>query len=1117
MRFKNVLLLLAAFLIVGLVTPITPALAQTETGRIIGTVTDPTDLVVPGATVTLTSKTTGAVRTSVTDAVGRYVIANVQPGTYTLKVELSGFSPQTSDVSVSVGQSVAVDSKLRVAGAAEVVSVTGEVPVVNVSTAEVSTTITQQQIKELPTITRDPYDLVAISGNVNDQDPTIFSGDTPRGVKGFSINGLRSTSTNALLDGAANNDEFTGSVGESIPLDAVQEFSVVSSNFSAQYGRATSGIVNVITKSGTNEFHGTGYEFFRNEKMATRTVDQIARGIEKSPFNRNQPGFAVGGPIIRNKAQFFLSGEFTRVRSNATDISWVPTPEFLATTSATTRAYFAKYALVTPINGPVVTRGAITSNPGGPFAALPASLPIFGQVQRSLPVDAGGGSPQNTQQWIARVDWTMGSNTAMYVRYALENSDFLLGSNANSPFQGFDTGSSDNNHNILYSFTRVWSPRLTSQSKVVFNRLKNLQPLGAQPDTPGLYIKSTTTNLLGIRIALPGYLPFAPGSAIPFGGPQNLFQYYQDLTWVKGAHDLRFGGSYVRIMDNRAFGAYENAVQYLGSSLPNALDNLVRGQIFEFDGAVDPKGKFPGDTLTLPATSPNFTRNNRYNEYAFYFNDSWAVSRRLTASLGMRYEYYGVQHNTDPRLDSNFYYGSGNSKPEQIKNGSVQIAEDSPVGGLWAPDKNNFAPRLGLAWDLRGDGRSSIRGGYGMAYERNFGNVTFNVIQNPPNYLTVSLIAGSDVPTLPIFTDNAGPLAGTGTKVLPAASLRHVDQNIVNAYAHFWSASYQQELAANTAASVEYTGSRGVDLYTINRENGPGSGRALLGLTTSRENTQYGTINGRANGGKSEYHGVTFSVENRGLLNTGLSFTGKYTISRAKDNLSSTFSESNNNGNLGLLDPYNPDLDYSYADFDVRHRFSTSAIWAIPGPKSGVWQQVAGGWQTAVTFTAQSGAPFTIYDCTNSQLSCPRLLLVGNQPSPSSNPAATGDPNTYAYLDLTSQLSGAGTYVNAKSGNSDFGPFPANMMARNLFRKPGKWNSDAIFAKRFQLGGVKAVQLRFELYNLFNHANLYADGSQNDISGFSQMTAFKGDTGSGDGVPAGDGQRRFQFGVKFEF
>ncbi len=1110
-------LLLCLALQLALVTGV--AFAQTETGRISGTVSDPQGIATPGVTVTATAVATGAIRTTVTDTAGKFVIANLLPATYDVSYQLSGFKTAKTTVALRVGAEMSADMKLEVGGVSESVSVVSHTEQINTRTAEIVNTITETQIRSLPTITRDPYDLIAIAGNVNDQDPTIYSGDTARGVRGFSINGLRSTATNALLDGAANNDEFTGSVGQSVPLDAVQEFSVISSNFSAQYGRATAGIVNVATKAGSNVFHGTGYEFFRNEKLSTRTVDQKARDIEKSPFRRDQPGFSLGGPIVKDKAQFFVSAEFTRVRSDATDISWVPTPEFLARTAGNSQAYFAKYPLATGINGPVITRGQIASNPGGPFAALPANLPIFGQVQRQIPIDAGGGTPQNSQQLVARVDWTLGTNNTAYVRYALENATFLNGSNANSPFKGFDTGATDNNHNVLFSLTRVWSSRMTSQSKVVFNRLKNEQPLGDQPDTPGLYMRSTPTTLLGVRIALPGYLPFAPGSAIPFGGPQNLLQLYHDQDVLQGHHDLRFGGSFVRIMDDRTFGAYENSVMTLGANTPNALDNLVIGQLQQFQGAVDPQGKYPLQSITLPVKAPNFTRNNRYNEYAFYANDAWSIASNVTVNLGVRYEFYGVQHNSDPSLDSNFYYGSGSTPAEQIRNGSVQIASSSPAGGLWNPDKNNIAPRVGIAWDVRGDGRTSIRGGYGKAFERNFGNVTFNVIQNPPAYAVVALVAGTDVAVIPITTDNAGPLAGTGTKLLPPVSLRHVDENIVNASAQFWSGSFQQELSGRTIVSVEYSGSKGADLYTLNRENGPGSGLHYLGGTVSRENPQYGTINGRASNGKSLYHGVTFGVDNRSLAGSGLAFTSKYTVAHSKDNLSSTFSESNNNGNLGLLDPYDPNLDYGDADYDVRNRFSASAIWDLPFGKNsrGAVKQIIGGWQANVIFTAQTGAPFTIYDCSNSSLSCPRLLLVGSLPSVNKDPRSTGDPNTYAYLDLTSQLSKAGSYVDPRSGLSDFGPFPSNMTARNLFRKPGKWNADAAFSKRFTFGRDMAAQLRFEVYNVLAHANLYVDGSQNDISGVTTVTAFRGDIGSGDGVPAGDGQRRVQIGLKFEF
>lgn len=1097
------------------------AAAQTETGRIAGMVVDEQGGAVPGVNVTATSVATGASRSTVTDGTGNYVLANLLPASYEVSFRIQGFRTTTMRVQLTVGAEVAADATLAVGGITETVAITATAERVNVRTAEIATTISQQQITELPTLTRDPYDLISITGNVSDQDPTGVGETEGRGARGFAINGLRSTATNVLLDGAANNDEFTGAVGQSVPLDSVQEFSVISSNFSAQYGRATAGIVNVATKAGSNEFRGSAYEFFRNQKLSTRTIDQEERDIEKSPFDRHQAGFSIGGPIRKNRAHFFANVEYIRVRSTSTEIALVPTPEFLARTAPATQNFFSKYALAAPIAGPFVTRGEIGGTPGGPFAGLPASLPVFGQVQRKIPTNAGGGSPQDTLQLVGRVDWTMGDNMNAYVRYALENQEFLVGSNANSPYQGFDAGATEDNHNALFALTRVWSPRLTTQSKIVFNRLKNLQPLGDQPDGPTLYARSTTTRISGVRIAFPGYLPFQPGSAIPFGGPQNLIQTYHDGNWFGGKHDLRFGGSYVRIMDNRTFGAYQNSVQTLGASLAAAMDNLMLGQLLSFAGAIDPQGKFPGEIVTLPARQPNFTRNNRYNEFALYFNDAWAFQPNVTVNLGARYEYYGVQHNKDPRLDSNFYYGPGNQF-ERIRSGRAMITPDSPVKDLWAKDWNNIAPRVGIAWDVRGDGRTSLRGGYGIGYERNFGNVTFNVIQNPPNYAVVSLVAGVDVPQIPITTDNAGPLSGTGTKTLPRTSLRHVDQDIENAYAHFWSASFQQQLGGNTVAAIDYSGSRGEKLYTIEDPNKPGYGNVYLGDTAplSRLNAQYSNLNTRANKGISRYQSVTFAVENRGLGETGLSFTSRYTFGRAKDNLSSTFSESNNNFNLGLLDPFNPRLDFGFADFDVRHRFAASAIWQIPGGDAGstAMRQLVGGWQLNAIFVAQTGAPFTIFDCTNALTVCMRMLGVGSiDRNGRSDPPSTGDPNTFAYMDISSQLPAAGSYVHPKTDTNDVGPWPSNMTERNFFRRPGKWNADLVVAKRFRFAGRSALQVRIEMYNVFKHGNLYIDDASADISAGSSITAFRGDRGDNDGVPEGDGQRRAQIGVRFEF
>jgi hypothetical protein len=371
-------LLLAALLVNA------PAWAQTETGRITGVVQDTTGGVLPGVTVTARAPGTGLARTVQSDESGQYVFANLQPGAYEVTAELTSFRTQVAKVNVSVGASIGVDFKLEVSGTTETVTVSAERPSINTVNAEVATTITETQIRELPTITRNVYDLVAIAGTVSggrvDQGEEWT--ETTRGT-GYNINGQRASSTNVLLDGAANNNEFDTTVGQEVPLDSVQEFSVVTSNFSAEYGRASGGIVNVVTKSGTNAFRGTGYEFYRSDKLATNTFDNKANGIEKGEFTRHQMGFSIGGPIRRDRAHFFSNVEYIRVRSIDTLLSWIPTPEFIAASAQPTRDFFARYGGGTTINGPTLTRGEVSAILGGApgaFNSLPADLPVFGRV-----------------------------------------------------------------------------------------------------------------------------------------------------------------------------------------------------------------------------------------------------------------------------------------------------------------------------------------------------------------------------------------------------------------------------------------------------------------------------------------------------------------------------------------------------------------------------------------------------------------------------------------------------------------------------------------------------------------------------------------------------------------
>jgi hypothetical protein len=294
-------------------------------------------------------------------------------------------------------------------------------------------------------------------------------------------------------------------------------------------------------------------------------------------------------------------------------------------------------------NNDVFTVGELTQQlnlpAGTAFTNLPAGLPAFGQVIYPVPNDIGGGIPQNTYQAVAPFDFNWTPQTQLYGRYALESSDFFAGTNSFSPFAGFNTGSDIFNNNFLLNLTHTFSQRVVSQSKFAFNRLNNGQPLGARPPSPGLYFfANQPATISGFDVALPGYLPFNPGSAIPFGGPQNLFQLYEDVNYTRGAHQFRFGGTFLHIQDNRTFGAYENAVQTLGTGFSAALTNLVQGSLQQFQVAIDPQGRFPGETVTLPLTFPNFSRSNRFNEWAGYAQDSWRVNPRLTLNLGLRYE-----------------------------------------------------------------------------------------------------------------------------------------------------------------------------------------------------------------------------------------------------------------------------------------------------------------------------------------------------------------------------------------------------------------------------------------------------------------------------------------------
>jgi outer membrane receptor protein involved in Fe transport len=1108
---------------------------QAETGQIVGTVTDPSGAAIPGAMMTVKSITTGVVRTQNATDLGTFVFPNLLPDTYELTAEAPGFTTLKQQTTVTVGSKVSLDLKMEVGKAETVVQVEASAAAVtvNTETQTISQVLSTQQILELPTATRNPYSLVVTSGNVSEDDPT-GGGGTGRGA-GVTINGLRSSGTNILLDGVANNDEFDATVGQKVPLDSVQEIGIITNNFTAEYGRADAGIINVTTKSGTNDFHGTAYEFNRVSDLASNTFNNNAFGLSKPVFVRNQFGYSLGGPVKKNKLFFFSSTEWTRIRSAANITTLVPDPDLIAAAAPGTQAIFSTYGKLAPGASVLQTfsRNQLIALGADPCASASATggcmsynptAPMFDLVGYNAPSNSGAGNPENTYSMVQRVDYNVSDKTLIYARYALYSEADQAGGVSNSPYAGDNIGQTYFNNSLIVSLTHTFSPRFVSQSKLDFNRFLNDQPLPANGVVPSYYLGSATagTSLGPYTVYLPGDEPSSPGSGgYPFGGPQNFGEAYQDFSYSKGKHELRFGGTIEYLRDNRSYGAYNQSDQIFGNTFGSGVDNFLAGQLYSYEAAIDPQGKFPcvngvqtpSCTVNLPIGPPDFERSNRYHEGAVYFQDSWKVSRRLTVNLGLRWEYFGVQHNVNANLDSNFYPAGGaggDFGPGEfvgMENGMVDTTPNSPIKELWKPSLHNFGPRVGIAWDVFGDGKTSLRGGYSIGYERNFGNVTYNVLFNPPNFEVVDLIAGSNIPSIAAGPSNAGPLAGTsGSVALPPAELRYIQPNIPQAYAHLISASLEHQFGEGMHLEVDYSGSIGENLYDISYMNAPGMGNYYLGIPCNPADTltggpdpcdavlnnQYGLINRRGAAGYSTYNSMNVRYDIQNIRNSGLTLRLNYTWAHSLDDLSDSFSSSYNQFNLGYTDLVHPMVDYGNSEFDNRHRIAISAIYAPPFAHglSGPAKYLLDGWEFAPIFTARTGAPYNVYDLTNTNFIYTRVAANQVIPANGNEFVSTG-PNSFGILDFSKIA--VSEYINPTTGDSDFGPFPANMTGRDYFHSPGAYNLDFGVYKSVRFAERMFLQLRLEMFNMFNHSNEYVNiGGAYIANGTGTITASYG-------------------------
>jgi hypothetical protein len=1141
---------------------------------------------VTGATVKVKNLSTNAERITRSSATGDYTVVGLGPATYEVIVTASAFKPFTAKVEVTVGSQVTLAAKLSVAASTTEVQVVAEGgTAVNTQSQGLSQVIGAQQLEHLPSLTRDPYDFVALAGNVSNGDNTTVNANSGQNVNGrgvgYAINGQRETGTEILLDGVENVAVMNYSVGQRIPMDAMQEYSIITNNYSAEYGRASGGIVNVTTKPGTSSIHGSAWEFNRLSAYTANTynndAENAAAGSPVAPkgrYARNQSGFQVGGPVVKDKLFFMASSEWLLVRSSASESEEIFDPQFVSNyLPANTQAYFKAYgANPYPASSSLVTTAGTLSSSGYPIGlingitAVPSGAAVFDAVNFRAPYDAGGGDPGNTLRLVGRLDYTLESRTQMFGRVAIENADAYKGSWFYSGYPQYDVGSSNLNQSYLYSLAHSFSPNLFGDAKLSFTRYNASKSFDTSLlNTPSLIFTPASDPVTGGYVQMPGLINTGNGSgSLPNQSVQNTFQFAPDLAWNKGRHLMRFGGQLTYIQLNAAYTPYAQAQEQLGWTYQQSMADLANnagapgGSTLEsFEAGINPQGIYPcvanpgfwasgaisdlntnsDCALGTTLSAPNYGRSYRYSDWNLYTQDSYKLLRRLTVSYGLRYEHYGVQHDSNQSLDSNFYLGAGSSFLERVRNGSVQLA--SKMGGMYAPRWGTVAPRLGFAWDPFGTSKTSVRGGFGISYERDYARFTYNAAFTPPSIavLTSMCAAASGTCTAVVTNSNLGTSQG----YLPPVSVQMVNPNIKVASTQFWSLAFQREVARNSVVELSYSGAHGVHLYDNFEINMLGAGQFYLNdpLTfaqspdcaspcLNRPNDQYSMMWMHSSSGSSSYQALNAKLQVQNIHHIGLSLVTNYTWSHSLDEVSATDSMDSLQGeylaSYGYLNFLDPKLDWGNSDFDVRHRLVVSPVWDLAWFKSGSgWKnRLLSGWSVSGLFTARSGTPFTVYDFSNNYNDCTIPRLTPATPISNYHVSSRQNIGTNEYAAMTLPLPASFAPLDPTLGIDDYGPFSSNMTHRNAFLGPGAWNMDLAASKRVKLSERVAVELRVEGFDALNHHNYYVNTATLAYDGPTttplQVIEMKGGLGSAARGGGNHDERRFgQFALRVSF
>jgi len=1012
------------------------ARAQVDRATLSGVVKDTGGGVVPGATVVVTNLATNLESQQVTTEAGSYQIVNLIPGRYRIDVELTGFKKSSQVVTLEVGQRARVDVELAVGELSETVTVSEAPQLLNANDATLGAVIPQIQVSNLPLSIRNWDDLLALVPGVQGDRYTEQGGGTSFGrTGGINVHGARALQNNFLLDGVDNNSisenvqELTSQVSRP-SVDAIQEFKVVTSPYSAEYGRSPGAAVSVSTKSGTNTFHGTGYEYFRNDSMDSIDYFSQRAGASVPKNNQNQYGGNLGGPVVKDRGFFFTDYEGTRITRGVTRLTRVPT--------ADERAGIFTSAVRDPLTGLPFPNNTIPQNRIDPYATSIINLVPLPNQPGANNFFRTGDLVDNADRWLGRADWTPESGNTIFGRYIYSNRTRQIPGAFGGVVDGTGTSAFGNQTIKTNAFVGGWN-RIFSGNKVNEFRLSWSQatsdavhqPFGVAPPAAATIPGSVTDPLVAgglAGITIDGY--FGGSGLGRIGSPDflpkfqhtNQFEFIDTMSWLRGDHSIKFGADIIAPMmnDYMDIPATRGSLRFRTSFTGNAMADYLLGYVSDLQ------------------MSNVFVADQRHHAEMFFVQDDWKVDARLTVNLGLRYDFM------TPALEATNQQTNFNP----AGTGSLVFATDGSLAerSLVNPDRNNFAPRVGVVYKL--DDRTILRGGWGIFYNL-FDRVGSEdqLALNLPGLVnkTITQTSGSPVfflqqgfPAGFLNPPNLDPAAGQ----LKAVRLRSVDQNDPNTMTSQASAGIQRDLG-NMVLSADFVYSRGSNLATLINLNQPlpnAAGNNALGVLPY---PNFGFIEWRADNGRSDYKGIDLGLEKRYARN--YAFGVAYTLGKSQDNASEQLTTQGSNAfpqNSRDFEPW-----FGPSDYDVRHRFSANFVWGLPLGTNAF----AKDWTVSGIYSARTGRPFTVNQAGNN---------VGTNMT--GLPNVTGDPSAPGPKTVDQWFNTA-AFTAVPSGT--FG----NEL-RNQLTGPGFQNLDLTVQKQIRTGPT-GITLRWDIFNVFNTVN----------------------------------------------